>query len=135
MKTIRFSIVAAIVILSSFTLSAAAQNRVLGRADIPFSFAAHDQSFGAGAYELRQIGAQIVRLQEVTTARGVTLISPQAIGEDSTTKIVFRCYGTREFLAAVVAPSYQISVAKSRAEQEAEATTAKVRTVALQAQR
>jgi hypothetical protein len=131
MKKISFSIAVAVVALS-FTLTTAAQNRVLGRADIPFTFAVHGQRFTAGTYELRQIGAQIVRLQDVTTGQGVTLLSSQTIGETRTTSIVFRSYGTRRFLAAVIAPSYQVSIPKSQAEKEIEASAAKVRTVALQ---
>jgi hypothetical protein len=132
MKKTSFSIVAAVVVLSSLTLTAAAQNRVLAQANIPFSFAAHGQTFDAGAYELRQIGAQIVRLQDVATGQGVTLLSPQTIGKSSTTNLVFRSYGTRQFLAAVVAPSYQVSIPKSQAEKEVEASATKMKTVALQ---
>ena len=133
MKKIGSSIAVVIVIVCSFTVAAAAQNRVLGRADIPFGFSAHGQHFNTGTYELRQVGLQIVRLQEVTTGRGVTLISPQSIGESSTTNIVFRGYGSRRFLAAVIAPSYQISLPKSQAETEL-AVTANMTTEALRVQ-
>lgn len=133
MKKIMFSIAAVVLVLSSLTLTAAAQNRVLGRADIPFSFAAHHQTFDAGVYELRQIGAQIVRLQDVKTGRGVTLLSTQTVGASTLTNIQFRSYGDRQFLAAVVAPSYQISVPKSRPEIEFAAAHMKTTTVALQA--
>ncbi len=133
MKKISLAI-AAVVVLSTFTLTAAAQNRVLGRANVPFSFAAHDQRFDAGTYELRQIGAQIVRLQDVASGRGVTLMSPQAIGESSVTSLTFRSYGTRAFLAAVNAQSYHIAVGKSAAEQDVEASLAKTKTIALKLQ-
>ena len=132
MKKISFSIVAAVVVLNSLTLTAAAQNRVLGHADIPFSFSANGQRFEAGTYELRQISTQIIRLQDVATGQGVTLLSPQTIGESSTTNLVFRSYGTRQFLAAVVAPSYQVSIPRSQVEKEVEASAAKMKTVALQ---
>lgn len=131
MKKTSFTI-AAVVILSSFAITAAAQNRVLSRADIPFAFAAHDQRFEAGAYQLRQIGANIVRFEEVATGKGVTLLSPQPIGESDTT-IVFHRYGTRQFLAAVVAPSYQISLSKSKVEQELASSPTKTTIVALKA--
>jgi hypothetical protein len=132
MKKMSFTIAAVVIVLSSLTVTAAAQNRVLGRAYIPFSFAAHGQRFNAGTYELRQISTQIIRLQEVATGQGVTLLSPQTIGESSTTNLVFRSYGTRQFLAAVVAPSYQVSIPKSQVEKEVEASAAKMKTVALQ---
>ncbi len=131
MKKTSLQIAAAAVVLLSFTLTAAAQNRVLGRANVPFGFAAHGQRFDAGTYELRQIGAQIVRLQDVATGRGVTLLSNQAIGESTGTEITFRSYGARQFLAAVVAPSYQISLPKSADEQQVEASAAKTKTIAL----
>ncbi len=57
MKNISVSIVA-VVVLSSFPVMVAAQNRVLGQADIPFTFEAHGQTFERGSYE-RQIGTQI----------------------------------------------------------------------------
>jgi hypothetical protein len=132
MKKIGFSIVAAVVVLSSLTLTAAAQGRILAQANIPFSFAAHGQTFDAGAYEICQMGAQVVRLQDVKTRRGVTLLSPQNVGVSTPTKIVFRRYGDRHFLAAVVTTSYQISVPKSRPELEVASARMKTTMVALQ---
>ncbi len=131
MKKISLSIVIAVV-LSSFSVTAAAQNRVLGRADISFSFAAHNQRFDPGAYELRQLGAQTLRLQNVATGQGVTLLSPQTIGESPATTLVFRSYGTHRFLAVVKAPSYQVSMPRSAAEKELEAQAGRMKTIALQ---
>ncbi len=130
MKKISLTVAAALLLASSFTTPAAAQHRVLGRANIPFSFTAHGQSFDAGAYELHQLGAQIVRLQEAATGRGVTLLSSQNVSDSGTTKIVFRSFGTRQILAAVVAPSYSISVPRSPAEAQMAASGTK--TVMLQ---
>ncbi len=117
MKKIGFSIVA-VMVVSSFTWSAAAQDRVLARADIPFTFEAQGQTFGSGSYELLQFGGAFVRLQKAGTHLGVSLMSPQNITQSSTTMLKFHNYGGRYFLAAVVAPSYQIYLPKSKSEKE-----------------
>ena len=114
MKKIRLLIAVAMVVLPSLT--AVAQNRTLGLADIPFRFTAHGQTFEAGKYELRQIGAHAVRFQRVDTRAGVTLLSPQNIAKTAATKIVFRTDGERYDLTAIVAPSYAISLPKTESE-------------------
>ncbi len=131
MKNISVSIVA-VVVLSSFPVMVAAQNRVLGHADIPFTFEAHGQTFERGSYELRQIGTQVVRLQNVVDGKGVTLLSSQTIAESGTTTIAFYRDRDRRWLAAVIAPSFQISVARPYREKQSEASAKRTSTVALQ---
>jgi hypothetical protein len=127
MNKVTLAIVAVLVVLTS--LSAAAQNRVLSRAEIPFRFTAHGQTLEAGTYQLRQISAQIIRIQEVTTGAGLTLLSATNVGESAATQLVFRSNGKGYVLAAIRAPFYQISLPKS----EEELATSAIRTIALQA--
>jgi hypothetical protein len=131
MRKIGFSIAAVVVVLGSFTIAANAQYRVLGRANIPFSFEAHGQRFDSGTYELRQLGPHVVRLQDAATGiKGVTLLCTQTVVE-SEFKIVFDRYGARYFFASLVAPPYQISLPKSDSESELAALGAGMGTVAL----
>jgi hypothetical protein len=99
MKKFSFAI-ACIVVVSALTLTAAAQNQ-LGKANIPFSFSVHDQTYPAGTYEVRQIGHDLLRLQDVSNGSGVTLFAGSAIRESVSLKLVFRQYGEGRFLAAV----------------------------------
>ena len=95
MKKMSFTIATVVIVLGSLTVTAAAQNRVLGRTDIPFSFAARDQRFNAGTYELRQISTQIICLQDVATGQGVTLLSPQTIVDlplPKSNSVLYRCW-------------------------------------------
>ncbi len=117
MKKISF-IFALLFALSLLTVTATAQSRALGHLDIPFSFTANDQVFAAGDYRILQIGAQVIRLEETATGKGITLLSAQNIGESPANTLVFRRYGIRYFLAKVVAPSYEIPLYKSTTEQE-----------------
>ena len=132
MKKISLSLAVTLVLLSSFAVQAAAQNRVIGRTNIPFTFTANGQQLSAGNYELWQIGTDSVRLQNVATAKGVTLHVPQNIVDSNTIKFVFHSYGTSAFLAAVAAPSDEVSLPQSHSEKELAAAAGNMKTVALQ---
>jgi len=132
MKKISFSFAVMLLGLSSLAVKAAAQNRPLAQTNIPFAFSAEGLQLSAGDYELWQIGDKFVRLQNLATKKGVTLLCHQGnIVASDAVKIVFRVYDTDHFLAGVVAPSYQISLPKSQSEKQVEASAATAKTVAL----
>ena len=130
----RFSMIFASLVLSLsiFSVSAAAQHRVLGKVEVPFNFTANDQIFAAGNYNLVQIGGQTIRLEERKTGKGITLLSPQNISETPVNTLLFHRYGNRYVLAKVVAPTYDIPLFKSNAEREL-ATGMKFESVTLRA--
>jgi hypothetical protein len=132
MKKISFSLAVMLVLLGSLAIQAIAQNRVIGRTNIPFSFTANGQQLSAGNYELWQIGMDSVRLQNVATAKGVTLHIPQDIVDSNAMKFVFHSYGSSAFLASVAAPSDEVSLPKSQSEKELAAAGPDMKTVALQ---
>ena len=107
----------------------AAQDRVIARARIPFQFTAHSETLDAGIYEIRQIGAQTIRVQQPDSGLGVTLLSSQNITEGDPVKLVFRLTGDRYFLANVSAPSFAVSLPKSTQEKELAQARPEVRTV------
>lgn len=134
MKKISFRLAVTLVLLSSFAFQAAAQNRVIGRTNIPFAFTAEGQQLSAGNYELWQIGPDSVRLQNAATSKGVTLHIRQDIVDSNAMKFVFHSYGSSAFLAAVAAPADEVLLPKSQSEKElaAATATANMKTVALQ---
>ncbi|MGI9102107.1 MAG: hypothetical protein ACR2IF_06650 [Terriglobales bacterium] len=134
MKTIGFAIAVAVVLIS-VTLSVAAQDRMLCRGDIPFSFTANGQTFQAGEYQVRRIGESFVRIEDVRTLKGVTLLSPQNVAVSKTIKLVFHSYGSRRFLAGVVARAYEIALPQSEAEREIRTASADATLVALEVKR
>lgn len=123
-------ILAGVLILASYTVK---QDRVLARINIPFAFSVEGQQFRAGDYELREIGPNIVGLQNRATKKGVILPSPSpgavASGDG---RMIFHVYNTDHFLAGVAAPSYEISLPESNSEKQVEASVATMRTVAVQ---
>ena len=128
-KTV-FSIVVTLVVLSSFAVNASAQNRLLARTKIPFAFSAEGQQLTAGDYEVSRVNEHTMLLRNVATGKGLFLPSPTMVSGD-TVKLVFRVYGTDHFLGGVVAPSDQISLAKSKSERQVEASVATTETVGL----
>ena len=127
MKTAR--VVAAIVIVLGWTVTALSQDRVLARAKISFPYSAHSQSLAAGTYEIRQVGAQTIRIQQPDSGVGVTLLSAQNIAAGDRVKLSFRRIGDLYFLAGVSSLSFHISLPKSRQELELAKTDAPSRTV------
>jgi hypothetical protein len=119
---------AVVLLVLGISAIAGAQDRVIAVAKIPFQFTAHSQVFDAGDYEVRQIGAQTVRLQDVNSRIGVTLLGSQTIGVGAPVTILFRVNTGQYFLASVSAQSFQIKIRKSRLEVES-AATRKPRTV------
>ena len=117
MKKISFAI-ACIAVLTTFTVSAAAQG--LAKADIPFSFSVHEKTFPAGIYEVRYLGGSIMRLEETKTKDGVILMAPSGIRQSSNMHLLFRQYGERRFLASMADKTlgYQVDFAKSKSERE-----------------
>ena len=136
MKKISFAI-ACTVVLSMLTINAAAQTHQLGKATIPFSFSVHDQTYPAGTYEVRQIGNDLLRLQEVKSGNGVTLFGGSAIRQSVNLKVMFRQYGEGRFLSAIQDDTlgYSAIVPKSQSEREAQRMRPHATTVALQTAR
>jgi hypothetical protein len=130
MKKISFAI-ACIVILSAFTVSAAAQQ--LAKADVPFSFSVHEKTFPAGIYEVRYLGGSFVRLQDAKSGIGVTLMAPSAIRESANMHLMFRQYGDRVFLASMTDKTlhYEADFPKSNAEREIQRSRKTATVVAL----
>jgi hypothetical protein len=126
-------ILASVLTLASFAAKAASQDRVLARINIPFAFSVEGQQFRAGDYELRQIGANIVGLENCATKHGVILPSrtPGSVASGDG-RMIFHVYNTDHFLASVAAPAYETSLPKSDSEKQVEASVAAMRTVAVQ---
>lgn len=101
MSAISITVVLAVILCGS----AVAADRQIARATIPFNFSANDESFAAGQYEVRQLGASIIRLQAVGSGRGVTLLASQAVGAPSLMKLTFRRNGASTLLLSVEDPA------------------------------
>jgi hypothetical protein len=111
-----------ILIVSLTTLRGLGQdNRSVTRFSTDFSFAAGDQTFTAGRYEVTRVGESRLRIAgakqpgaivQFHTAKGK---APEEGG-----KIVFRCYEARCFLSEVWTPGNSTGqvILKSRKEQE-----------------
>ena len=125
-------ILAIVLTLASFAATAGSQDRVLARINIPFAFSVEGQQFRAGDYELRQIGANIVGLENRATKHGVILPSRTSGSASGDGRMIFHVYNTDHFLASVAAPAYEISLPKSDSEKQVEASVATMRTVAVQ---
>lgn len=136
MKKISFAI-ASIVVVSALTLTAAAQTHQLGKANIPFSFSVHDQTYPAGTYEVRQIGQDLLRLQDVKSGTGVTLFGGSTIRESVSLKLVFRQYNEGRFLSAIQDNQlgYTAMVPPSQSEREIQKMRKHATIVALQTTR
>jgi hypothetical protein len=136
MKKISFAI-ACTVVLSMMTINAAAQTHQLGKANIPFSFSVHDQTYPAGTYEVRQISNDLLRLQEVKSGRGVTLFGGSPIRESVNLKLMFRQYAEGRFLSAIQDDKlgYSAIVPKSQSEREIQKKRTDATIVALQTAR
>lgn len=111
---------------------AAAQQRVIARAHIPFAFNAHDQTLDAGTYDVLLLAPQTLRFQHWQTEQGVTLLSPQSVVAYDDVKVAFRVYGKRYFMSEVNAPTFRIALPQTREEKEIAKTT-KGRTVEIAA--
>jgi len=131
MKRTSLTLTLMLVVLS-FAVQASAQNRVLGRVNVPFTFTANGQQLPAGNYELWEIGRDFVRLYNAATTQGVMLHIPQQITDSYPISFVFHLYGNSSFLVAVAAPSDEVSLPKSQSEKELAAAAANLKTVALQ---
>ena len=120
MKKVMSMSVMAVLVVGVFATTAAAQVRVAAKANIPFSFTVNERTFDAGTYVVRQIGANIMRVEDTTTHVGVTLLATPAVAGSGNGKLMFRRYGSQNFLSAVVAPegSYGIELSTSAAERE-----------------
>jgi hypothetical protein len=112
------------------TTTAAAQNRVLGKADVPFSFAAHQMQLEPGTYVVRQIGRDILRLESASGGQGITLIG-SAMPASANAKLVFHRYGTQAFLVAVEGPVAGAELPKTTEEKKAASRTRELTRVAL----
>ena len=134
MKKNSLSLAVALILLSNLSILAVAQNRVLGQANIPFSFVASGEQLSAGNYELWQIGIESVRLQNVATSKGVTLHLPANIADSRAMEFIFHSNGSSAFLAAVATPSDEISLPPSKREKELASAGSEMKTVALQVQ-
>ena len=130
MKKISLAIV---VMATLVTTSALAQNRVTVRANVPFSFQAHDKTFAAGTYEVRQIGASLLRVQNKETGEGVTIITAPATEGAADGRLVFRQYGAQRFLSAIVAPAggYGAELSTTSLERELAKNNGKAQIVAI----
>ncbi len=117
MKKISFA-VAAFALVSLMATSAAAQNMVIGKADVPFSFTAHNRTLPAAQYVARQLGAQVLRLEDVTTHEGVTLVGAFD-APSKVSKLIFHKYGEQTFLASVESVIGSVTVPKSAEEKSA----------------
>jgi hypothetical protein len=134
MKKISFAIAVTLVVLSSFAVRAAAEDRVLARTNIPFAFSAQGQQLSAGNYELLQITDNTLVLHNRDTRKGVMLLCQQGnIVPSDKVKLVFRVHDTDHFLASVVTPSYEITLPKSKSERQIEDSATTTDTVAVQA--
>jgi hypothetical protein len=119
MKKLSISIVMVLVV-SLLSVTAAAQNKMPAKANIPFSFTVHNQTLQAGTYMVRPISANVIRIEEAGTQRGVTLLAHPSVEGQGAGKLVFHRYGSRAFLRAVVAPAgaYGVELPQSSAEAE-----------------
>jgi len=119
MKKLSFSFVMVLVV-SLLAVSAAAQEKMPAQAHIPFSFTVHNQTFDAGIYMVRRIGANVIRIEAPNTHRGVTLLAHPSVEGQGAGKLMFHRYGSRAFLRAVVAPAgaYGVELPQSSAEAE-----------------
>jgi len=122
-------VIAAAVVMFAAT-TAAAQNRVLGKADVPFTFAAHQQQFGPGQYVVRQLGHDIIRIEDAATGRGVTLVGAIA-GDSTAAKLTFHRYGQENFLTAIASPVASAELPKSNEEKKAASRNREMAKIAL----
>ena len=130
MKKISFAVIA---ILTLFASSVLAQDRVIARATVPFSFSVHDKTFAAGTYDVRQLGAGVLRMENKKTWEGVTIIAAPAVSGEASAKLVFRQYGAQRFLSAIVAPAgaYGAELSTSNMEREVARSRGKAQIVAI----
>jgi hypothetical protein len=135
-KKISFAI-ACIVVLSALSIGAAAQNLTLAKANVPFAFSVHDTTYPAGTYQVRQIGQDLLRLENVTDGRGVTLFAPSTIRESAGMTLVFRQYEQGRFLSSIEDRKlgYVTSVPMSGGEREMQKMQKHATIVALQTTR
>ena len=136
MKKISFAI-ACTVVLSLMTINAAAQTHDLGKANIPFGFSVHDQTYPAGTYEVSRISNDLLRLQDVKSGRGVTLFGRSAIRQSVNLKLMFRQYREDRFLSAIQDDTlgYSAIVPQSQSEREIQKQRKDAAIVALQTTR
>jgi hypothetical protein len=134
MKKTSFALALALLTL---TLTATAQTYSLAKANIPFSFSVHEQTFPAGAYEVRQLGGGVLRLEKVSDHSGVSILTSSAIHQSASMKLTFHRYGSEYFLREIADPAlgFSADIARSSAEQAAKARQPKETVVAVKTER
>src|SRR5205085_7573147 len=109
--------------------TAAAQSRTLGKADVPFGFTAHNQQLGAGSYTVRQIGRDVLRLEDAQ-GKGITLIGVAAPAS-ADAALTFHRYGSTYFLAAVNSPVAGAELPRTTEEKRAASRSREMTKIAL----
>jgi hypothetical protein len=135
MKKTSFAI--AFVVLFTLTLTATAQTQQLAKANIPFSFSVHEQTFTPGMYEVRRLGDGMLRLERVTDHSGVTILTGSTIRQSVAMKLVFHQYGSERYLREIADPvlGFSAPISQSNAERLAGRRLAKGAMLALQTSR
>ncbi|HEU5452814.1 MAG TPA: hypothetical protein VFU76_12550 [Terriglobales bacterium] len=98
----RFSRSLTLALAIAASLTAAAQSRVVLKANVPFAFSAHERTFAPGAYSVREIGANLLRLEN-GKGEGVTVLVVGQSPSDQP-KLVFHRYAEKIFLAEIDGP-------------------------------
>jgi hypothetical protein len=135
MKKTSFAI--SFVVLLALTLTATAQTQQLAKANIPFSFSVHEQTFTPGMYEVRRLGDGMLRLERVTDRSGVTILTGSTIRQSVAMKLVFHQYGSERYLREIADPvlGFSAPISQSNAERLAGRRLAKGAMLALQTSR
>jgi hypothetical protein len=112
----------ALIMVTLFSICAAAGSPILGKAEIPFEFTVNGQTLHPGMYEVRYIGQGLYRMHNVKDDTGVMINSQSTISQSAGLTLVFRAYGEEHFLAELRDTALQFSApfSKSQAERLAE---------------
>src|ERR1051326_3937142 len=119
MKKTSFAV--ALAVMFGFTLTAAAQTYSLAKANIPFRFSVHEQTFTPGDYDVRQLGSGVLRLEKVTDHTGVSILTGSAVRQSAGMNLVFHRYGNESLLREIADPvlGFSAEIGPSNAERDA----------------
>ena len=90
------------------------------RAEVPFAFTAHNETFPAGAYRIKAANdnRSIWMIQPKSAGQGEFFLAGGLAGRSNygTLRLTFRRYGERSFLIGFETPSYEVALPRSKDE-------------------